>query len=207
MNDAFLQPKDGLLPKHIPEDEILTMEDVHRGPFGIWLGMQGTAFIDIDGTVADLTHRRGYLTPDPMTGKKNYPAFERTMMEDTPIEPVINAVRLLFDEGWTIVMCSGRAEKNRRVTMGWLNTYSVPFNALYMRRDFLLNPDGSRMKTKKGDKFKPDYRPDYIVKKELLDWARLDGYDPDVVFDDRNQVVDMWRENGIPCVQVAEGDF
>ena len=27
------------------------------------------------------------------------------------------------------------------------------------------------------------------------------------VFDDRNQVVDMWRQNGLTCFQVADGDF
>jgi hypothetical protein len=34
-----------------------------------------------------------------------------------------------------------------------------------------------------------------------------DGYEPIMVFDDRNQVVKMWRERGIVCAQVAEGDF
>ena len=37
--------------------------------------------------------------------------------------------------------------------------------------------------------------------------AYKDGFDPDVVFDDRDQVVEMWRANGIPVVQTAEGDF
>jgi len=27
------------------------------------------------------------------------------------------------------------------------------------------------------------------------------------VFDDRNQVVDMWRKNGLTTFQVADGDF
>ena len=36
------------------------------------------------------------------------------------------------------------------------------------------------------------------------------GYDKDdvfAVFDDRNQVVDMWRKNGLTTFQVADGDF
>ena len=28
-----------------------------------------------------------------------------------------------------------------------------------------------------------------------------------MVFDDRQQVVDMWRYNGLTCFQVADGDF
>ena len=30
---------------------------------------------------------------------------------------------------------------------------------------------------------------------------------PDAVYDDRNKVVAMWREEGIQCFQVALGDF
>ena len=52
-----------------------------------------------------------------------------------------------------------------------------------------------------------DYRSDDIVKKEMLDEMRAIGYNPTLVFDDRDRVVKMWRENGLRCFQVAEGDF
>ena len=42
---------------------------------------------------------------------------------------------------------------------------------------------------------------------ELLEQMRLDGWDPGMAFDDRSRVVKAWREAGIPCAQVAEGDF
>ena len=38
------------------------------------------------------------------------------------------------------------------------------------------------------------------------DWLKARGK-PDLVFDDRNQVVEMWRDVGVPCFQVAPGDF
>ena len=39
-------------------------------------------------------------------------------------------------------------------------------------------------------------------------WLDTIGVDTvDMVFDDRNQVVDMWRKNGLTCFQVADGDF
>lgn len=202
----ILQPKTGALPDDMSEEELLVMNDVHRGPMTIWVGMQGTLFCDIDGTVADLTHRRKYLDKDE-NGRKNYAMFERTMGEDSPINHVIEGVRLLYQNDWKVVMCSGRRETSRQITERWLDKYGVPYDALYMRREFLLNEDGTRKLTRKKDKFAPDYRSDYIVKKELLDWARADGHDPDVVFDDRDQVVAMWREHDIPVVQVAEGDF
>jgi len=45
------------------------------------------------------------------------------------------------------------------------------------------------------------------VKREMLDRIRADGYNPIMAFEDRSRVVKMWREAGIPCAQVAEGDF
>ena len=58
-----------------------------------------------------------------------------------------------------------------------------------------------------------DYRPDEIFKRDILEFLRQEdglGQDPDVVYDDRNKVVDMWIENGINCIQVvnrADGNF
>ena len=55
---------------------------------------------------------------------------------------------------------------------------------------------------------KGDYTPDDQLKESWLhalspeDRARLV-----MVFDDRQRVVDMWRRNGVVCAQVAPGDF
>lgn len=180
----YIRPKTGLLPKYVPEDQWIVMEDVHKGYVSIWTGMQGTLFCDIDGTIADLEHRRKYVRTKP----KNWPAFEKTMHLDSPIEHVIGAVRTLYLAGWDVVMMTGRGAQKRDVTAAWLIEHNVPYHAMYTRA-------------------LKDYRSDDIVKEELLAQARADGYDPDVVFDDRDQVVAMWRRVGVPVVQVAEGDF
>ncbi len=52
-----------------------------------------------------------------------------------------------------------------------------------------------------------DRRPDYEVKEEMLQKIRDCGLDPKVAFEDRNQVVDMWRRNGLICYQVANGAY
>ena len=52
-----------------------------------------------------------------------------------------------------------------------------------------------------------DHRPDHVIKVELLAIVRAEIGDPIMVFDDRNSVVKMWRELGVPCAQVVEGDF
>ena len=54
---------------------------------------------------------------------------------------------------------------------------------------------------------KGDHRKDSIVKKELYEEHIKNRYEVLCVFDDRNQVVDMWREEGLLCCQVYYGDF
>ena len=139
---------------------------------------------DIDGTIADLTHRRVYVATRP----KNWKAFEQGIPDDPPIQHIIDTVKSFFDMGWTILMCSGRGSQQREATITWLVNHMVPYHALYMRAE-------------------KDYRADDIVKGELLDQILEDGYKPTLVLDDRNRVVEMWRSRGIPCVQVAPGDF
>ena len=177
-------PKGSGIPFYVDTSKILEMTDVHSGPVFIYFGAPGVVFVDVDGTVADLTHRRVFVATKP----KNWPAFEKTIHLDASIQHIIDAVRILWKAGWKVVICTGRGAQNKDKTVDWLEQHGVPFHAIYTRAE-------------------KDYRADNIIKAELLAQARIDGYDPDVVFDDRNQVVDMWRANGIPCVQVAEGDF
>lgn len=181
---------------------MLQVMDVHKGPQTVDLRTPGVLFCDVDGTVADLTHRRRFVQTSP----KNWMAFRKTMDRDLPIKPVINAVNHVFDAGWTVVMMTARSEIDRQVTADWLDRHGVRRHHMYMRADHLYNPDGSVMLSKRGNPM-PDARKDNVVKAEMLAKARADGFDPDLVFDDRDQVVEMWRENGIRCVQVAEGDF
>lgn len=157
--------------------------------------------VDIDGTVADTAHRSHFVSSKP----KNFPAFFAAAKDDPPILPIINAVMALKGAGAALLFCSGRPEKEgdldiRTLTEEWLelrvNRYARSFSnyadfkydALYMRAA-------------------GDYRPDDIVKEELLDRILADGYDPELVFDDRSRVVAMWRRRGLVCAQVAPGDF
>jgi hypothetical protein len=52
-----------------------------------------------------------------------------------------------------------------------------------------------------------DFRQDSIVKREIYERFIAPDYDILCVLDDRNSVVSMWREIGLTCLQVAEGDF
>ena len=50
------------------------------------------------------------------------------------------------------------------------------------------------------------FMKDSDLKQHWLDDLQIKD-DVFAVFDDRQQVVDMWRANGLTCFQVADGDF
>lgn len=143
-----------------------------------------TVIFDIDGTLANIEHRTHYVR----NGNHDWDKFYSEIEFDAPRPEVIRLTQWYWDNGYHVILCSGRPEHTREATVKWLHENNVVYEALHMR----LNND---------------YRADYIVKKEMLDYIIGQGFDIEVVYDDRQQVVDMWRENGIPVFQVAPGDF
>ena len=108
---------------------------------------------------------------------------------DAPNEPVIAAVRAMQAAGHTIIFCSGRTDDGRAATEAWLQTHvGVPHAGLFMRA-------------------LGDQRKDSVVKREIFEKQLRQHWRIQAVFDDRNQVVRMWRELGLPVFQVAEGAF
>lgn len=89
----------------------------------------------------------------------------------------------------TRIIVSGRSEDHREVTEAWLKEHGVTYKHLYMR------PTGDRQN-------------DRIVKREIYEQFIEPKYRVVCVIDDRNRVVDMWRnELNLICLQVADGDF
>ncbi|HEY0696636.1 MAG TPA: AAA family ATPase [Micromonospora sp.] len=109
--------------------------------------------------------------------------------EDHPNHTVIAAVRAMHAAGYRVVFCSGRDDTARADTETWLARHvGVPYDALHMRAY-------------------GDARKDSIVKKEIFEREVRDRYHVVGVFDDRQQVVRMWRDLGLTVYQVADGDF
>ncbi len=88
----------------------------------------------------------------------------------------------------TVFLLSGREDKYREPTLAFLQKHAIEYHQLLMRST-------------------DDNRKDSIVKQELFDTHIRGKYNIDFVLDDRNQVVEMWRDLGLICLQVAEGDF
>ncbi|WP_328461878.1 AAA family ATPase [Actinoplanes sp. NBC_00393] len=122
-----------------------------------------------------------------MTGRSPYDWGR--VGEDEPNPAVITAVRAMHAAGHAIVFCSGRDEVCRPETEAWLDLFvGVPYEALFMRSA-------------------GDSRKDSIVKREIFEQEVRDRWRIVGVFDDRQQVVRMWRALGLTVFQVAEGDF
>ncbi len=145
--------------------------------------MQREIIFDIDGTLADLSHRLYWVTG----GQRDWPAFFAAMNRDTVIEPIRELLWQL-QRDHKIILCSGRPEDCRDATEIWLRqNHIIDWAALYMR------PAG-------------DFRPDHIVKAGLLAKMREDGYEPWLAIDDRPSIVAMWRRHGITCLQCRDWD-
>ena len=142
---------------------------------------------DLDGTLALIDDRRDLATKD--NGKFDWDVFFNpdNINLDLPNQPVINMANMLHKQGFRIFILSGRSDVTHQATVNWLNDNGVWWDHLVMRPQNQL------------------YLPDNDLKQGWLDTIGKDNVA--MVFDDRNQVVDMWRQNGLTCFQVADGDF
>ena len=130
---------------------------------------------DLDGTLALIDKRRAISTKD--NGKMDWGIFQDPDMIDLdlPNQPVINMAQMLHSQGFQIWILSGRSDVTHQATIDWLNNHGIWFDHLIMRPQNHL------------------YMKDSDLKQMWLDTIGVDTVD--MVFDDRNQVVDMWRKN------------
>ena len=144
-----------------------------------------TIIFDVDGTIADVEHRRHFVTQKPADWK----SFKEETVNDTPVEWVCDIAKRHIARGDDVAFFSARNESQRGVTETQISEWIGDGH-----KGLFLRPDG-------------DFRPDEEFKSDLADKFEEFGGKIDIVFDDRNKVVDMWRQRGTTCVQVAEGDF
>jgi hypothetical protein len=134
--------------------------------------------VDLDGTLADMGDRRGPFEWDKVD-------------QDAPHQDIVDLVNTLRDAGAEIVFVSGRDGRARERTRIWLRRYLGDWTVearLYMRAE-------------------GDFRKDSVVKSEIYEHSIRDAYNVWMVLDDRQQVVDMWRQRGLRVLQVAPGQF
>ena len=154
---------------------------------------------DVDGTLLDITHRLKFIREKP----KNWKAFRdpRQKNWDEPIIPIINIFNALRAAGHNTIIVTARTkdeeEDTRKTLVNWIPGMLDPTEDM----DYVI-PMYLRS-------FR-DYRKDTVVKAEILEKVRMDGYKPEMVFDDRPSVINMWHEQGLVVGDVrdpSKGEF
>lgn len=157
--------------------------------------LQRAYIFDIDGVLADCSHRLHFIQQEP----KDWKRFYENSDKDEVILSNKNTLRLLRNalHGYQtrgILFVTGRSEAYRELTMNWLKTKvwgrfgNFYDDMLFMRKD-------------------GDHRPDYVIKKEIYENEIKCQYEILGIFEDRTQVVQMWRALGLTCYQVCEGNY
>lgn len=141
--------------------------------------------VDLDGTLYNSVGR-SHLAKAGL-----WDDFHSQSVFDQPNHDVLELVHLLSKEN-TLLGITGRNEKFRNITNAWMHRWSVPLDDLLMRPDLNFNPDAE-------------------VKLSLLHrWlSKSDNTMSDIWFalEDRDKMVDAWRNARIPCYQVRPGEY
>jgi hypothetical protein len=120
--------------------------------------------------------------------------------EDDHNPQVLLALRLFYNHGHRVGFLSGRPKEEGELPDG------TKWNCETLTRRALANihvPPYFLHMREAGD-----HRPDDVVKEELYRTHVEGVYDTDVILDDRDRVVGMWRGKlALQCWQVAPGNF
>ena len=142
--------------------------------------------IDLDGTLCDSRHREQYARD------KEWERFHSLLLQDKPWRDVQHLMDCLDFIGTTIVILTGRSEGWGAATNQWLLEHKIVGDTLLMR------PEG-------------DWRPDTELKPALLEkWMKESGCTKDdclFIVEDRDKMVEEWRNRGYQCWQVRSGGY
>jgi predicted kinase len=136
--------------------------------------------VDLDGTTALKSPTRGIHD------------YDHRVFDDLPNAPVVRAVQAMIQAGIVPIYLSGRKDYPacREATQRWIQKHIVYYShpVLYLRQAH-------------------DNRPDWIVKREIFDNKIRNNWNVVFAWDDRDQVVEMYREMNLTVFQVAPGGF
>lgn len=168
-----------------PENPLGKIEAVTFEPYVPDLSLPDAVIFDIDGTLAS---HEGVRSPYDYT----------KVLLDLPREAVVNALKMYANADYAIIILSGRESSCREDTISWLNQHVrldkyAEYNDLHW--ELHMRPTG-------------DKRQDRIIKGELFDKYIRNNFNVHCVYDDRDSVVSLWRnELKLDCFQVNYGPF
>jgi uncharacterized HAD superfamily protein len=135
---------------------------------------------DIDSTLSDDNHRSHYLMQTP----KDWDNYYSNLIHDSAIEPSVRALQALYNDGHKIILCTGRPEQYRELTMQWLEKHNILIHDLFMRL-----PEDGRVRNAEA-------------KRIMIERIKLAGYNPIAVYEDNPYSVEMWKSLGLVVYHV-----
>lgn len=121
---------------------------------------------------------------------QNRSPYEYLKCGTDKINEKVRDIILNFRDTHKIIFLSGREFYCMNETLKWFNNNFAELKefSVFMRQT-------------------GDFRKDSVIKREIFEQKIMPKYYVDFLLDDRDQVVKMWRELGLTCLQVAEGNF
>lgn len=142
-------------------------------------GARPAILVDMDATLCLNTTGRPYYGEGAAEG----------MLNDIAVEGICNLVKTLYEKR-TIFIITGREGTPEIIeaTKKWLDSNDIKVDGLF---------------------FRPvkDYSPGAECKKKIYEDNIKGKYNVEFVLDDNYKCVEMWREQGLVCLQPNEGKF
>ncbi len=140
--------------------------------------------VDIDGVLSDATGRQHFLEDQ---AKRNWRGFFDACGDDPLIAEVARLLELL-DRELHIVLLTGRPVRVQPQTLAWLERYDVRWDLLIMRNA-------------------GDYAAAREFKRGTVGELRDHGFDLRLAFEDDRRNLEMFHEEGVPCVYIHSGYY
>ena len=147
--------------------------------------MAGQAvLVDIDGVLSDATNRQHFLEDQ---AKRNWRAFFDAGGDDPLIGEVARRL-VVIDPDLQVVLLTGRPVRVQPQTLAWLDRYGVRWDLLIMRNV-------------------GDYSAAREFKRQTVSELREHGFDLRLAFEDDRRNLEMFHEEGVPCVYIHSGYY
>lgn len=138
--------------------------------------------IDIDNTLSIANDR--FKLAEKENGKTDWDFVHapENLIKDKPNLPMVELAKGYKENGFEVIILTGRPESTRKITKEWLEKYNIPYDKLYMRSwedNFLKAPVFKRK----------------IYQTEIKENVFC-------AYDDDQRIIDVWVELGITCFKV-----
>jgi hypothetical protein len=142
---------------------------------------------DMDGTLSNCVHRQHFAE------RGDWKEFHSLLLDDEPYADVAMFLTLL-PKDHEVIIVTGRNETYKEYTWRWL----IQHKLCTIVDRIIMRPDNN-------------FEQDHILKPKMLE-ENIGGKEDvlrevALVLEDRDKVVEAWRNYGLPCWQVRPGGY